>query len=197
MRLSKDRINKQRFMTVGYGLIRPEKKGFTLVETIIGSIILVFLLIGCFQLFRTFTGKKFSNISARLTLQMEARRALVNIYMQAQEGIEILKPDPGSTLPFLVLRDLVNDIHFFFLQKDKIASEKEKSDMFRLYSVVYDIQKNTCSTPHEILANVKKINFTAHGFGEIYISGTLREGEASFSLINMIRLRNACAEDVN
>lgn len=170
-------------------------KGFSFIELIVGLLILSLVLFGVVQMTQFFGGSKVANISARLQLQMEARRALVNLYTQAQEGIELLKPDPGSTLPFFIVRDFVNDLHFFFLRKDAAASERCKTDLYRLFSITHDIRKNSSSPPHEIVANVKNMKFTAFGFSAVVVTGTLQEGESTFSFVNMIRLRNTQAED--
>ncbi|NLI78240.1 MAG: prepilin-type N-terminal cleavage/methylation domain-containing protein [Candidatus Riflebacteria bacterium] len=174
---------------------QPRRAGFTLIEMMVAFFVLGMLMGGCFQLFSFFTGKQVANISARFQLQMEVRRALVNLYGEAQEGIEVLKPDPGSTLPYLVLRDLVNDLHLIFLRKDDKLTEKNGSDTFRLWSVVYNIEKGTCREPHEILSGIRTMNFTAHGFGSVVVSGTLQEGQARYSFLNMIRLKNVFSEE--
>lgn len=169
--------------------------GFSLIEVLISLTLLGLVLGGAFRLFAFFTGPKVANISARLQLQMETRRALVNLYSEAQEGIEVLKPDPGATLPYLVLRDLVNNLHFIFLKKDAVLTEKVGSDIFRLYSVVYDVTKAQSSQAHELLSGLSSMNFTSHGFGAFLVTGTLREGEMKYSFINMIRLKNVSTDE--
>lgn len=167
----------------------------SLIETLISLTLLGLILAGSFQLFRNSTGRNASRLTARLELQLEVRRALVNVFGEIQEGIEIFKPDPGSTLPFLVLRDYLNNLHFLYLEKDQVASKREGCDIFRLYSVIHDVERKTMSKPREILANLTRMSFTAHGFGGVVVTGQLRKDSALFSFINMIRLKNATAGD--
>lgn len=169
--------------------------GFTLVELMVTVVVMSFVVAGLHNLMRGLLGHGAKNISQNLHLQMEARRALLNLYREIQEGIEILKPDPGVTLPYLVLRDNVNNIHFIYLKRDKAASEQLKRPMFRLYSVLYDIATERASAPRELVANVESLNFTAHGYSDVVITSTLREGNAVFSFVNQIGLKNSLAEE--
>ena len=171
------------------------KRGMTLVETLISLTLFGLVLAGSFQMFRNTSGRNAVRLTARLELQLEVRRALVNIFSEIQEGIEIFKPDPGATLPFLVLRDYLNNLHFLYLEKDLVASKREGCDIFRLYTVTHDVERKTTSRPREILANLTGMNFTAHGFGGVVVTGQLRKETALFSFINMIRLKNATAGD--
>jgi hypothetical protein len=158
-------------------------------------VVMSFVVAGLHNLMRGLLGHGAKNISQNLHLQMEARRALLNLYREIQEGIEILKPDPGVTLPYLVLRDHVNNIHFIFLKKDQAATEQQKRPMFRLYSVLYDIATERASAPRELVSNVESLNFTAHGYADVVITSTLREGNAVFSFVNQIGLKNSLAEE--
>jgi len=170
-------------------------KAYTLIEVLVVSAIMSFVMAGVYNIFRHISKKGAVKISQKLTLQIEARRALLNLYSEVQEGIEMLKPDPGSTLPFAVLRDGVNNVHFLFLKKDEQASIRQKKSMFRLYSVVYDIEKASSGPAHELLKGIEKLSFTSHGYGTLFVSSTLREGRETFSFMNLIRLKNLAAEE--
>lgn len=173
-----------------------KRKALTFAELTVAVLIFAIVSIGIYQMMQSFLGRHAAKISKRLNLQIEARRALVNLYQDIQEGIEILKPNPGFTLPYLILRDNVNDLHFIFQKKDIGQSELLKKDIFRLYSVKYDMQEERIATgPRELLKNIERLNFTAHGYAEVVIASTLQDGEALFSFVNMIGLKNACAEE--
>jgi hypothetical protein len=162
---------------------------------IIVTLLMSFIMAGLFNIFRQLTHGGAVRITNKLTLQLEARRALTNLYQEVQEGIELLKPDPGSTLPFAVLRSGVNNVHFLYLKRDDTASARHQFDLFRLYSVIYDVETAQTGTPREILAGIETLNFTAHGYGALLVTSTLREGQESFSFVNMIRLKNLTAEE--
>ncbi len=171
------------------------RPGLTLTEVMVVVVIMGFVVAGVHHLMRGFLGHGAKNLSQKLHLQMEARRALLNLYREIQEGIEILLPQPGFTRPFLALRDNVNNIHFIYLKKDQAASEQQKTPMFRLYGVQYDTAAGQASEPREILANVEAMNFTAHSYSDVVITSTLREGKSSFSFVNQVGLQNAFAEE--
>jgi hypothetical protein len=173
---------------------RPER-GTTLVEALLATTLIGLVIGGAFLMTRSVGGESTAKLAGRLHLQMEARRALVSLYGQIQEGIELIKPDPGATLPFLVLRDHVNRLHMLYLKRDPPASERMKEPMFRLFSTVYDPSRDRSSPAREVLANIRQLNFTAHGFGGVVVSGTLVEGPAVFSFLNMIRIKNNGSED--
>lgn len=174
---------------------RHGHRGITLVETLIALTVFAMILGVVFQIFKSVSGRNAARLTTRLELQLEVRRALVNIFSEIQEGIEIFKPDPGSTLPFLVLRDYLNNLHFLYLDRDAVASTREGCDIFRLYSITYDVERKTSTPRREILANLTGLRFTAHGFGGVLVTGELRKQPATFSFINMIRLKNATAGD--
>lgn len=171
------------------------RPGLTLTEVMVVVVVMAFVVAALHSLMRGFLTHGAKNLSQKLHLQMEARRALLNLYREIQEGIEILLPQPGFTRPFLVLRDNVNNIHFIYLKKDKTASEQQKTPMFRLYGVQYDTSTSKASEPREILANVEAMNFTAHSYSDVVITSTLREGRSAFSFVNQVGLQNAFAEE--
>lgn len=168
---------------------------YTLVEVVIVSAIMSFLMAGVYNIFRHMSKKGAVKLTQKLTLQIEARRALLNLYAEVQEGIELLKPDPGATLPFAVLRDGVNNVHFLFLKKDEPASERHKVRLFRLYSVVYDIEQAKSGPARELLKGIEQLSFTSHGYGTLFVTCQLREGRETFSFMNLIRLKNLASEE--
>ncbi|MBF0407348.1 MAG: prepilin-type N-terminal cleavage/methylation domain-containing protein [Candidatus Riflebacteria bacterium] len=174
---------------------KTNRKAITLVELIITSLILSVVMAMMIVFLRSFFGKQVVTASQKLSLQMEARRGLVSIFGVLQEGIEIMSPQPGQCLPYIVLRDYVNNLHFIFLKKSESVSERTKRDIFTLFSSIHDISANKTSAPKEILRNVERMTFTAHGYNGVLISAQLRDGSSSFSFVNFVRLKNALSDD--
>ncbi|MBF0544382.1 MAG: hypothetical protein HQM08_08110 [Candidatus Riflebacteria bacterium] len=171
------------------------KKAVTLVEILVVALILGVLLAMMTNFFRFFFGRSVTQVSQKLALQMEARRGLVNIFSEIQEGIELMQPSPGQTLPYLVLRDYVNNLHFIFQKKCPSVSDRSKTDIYNLYSSIHDIEKSATSQPKEILRNVERLTFTAHGYNGVVVTATLRDGTSTFSFVNLVRLKNALTDD--
>ena len=179
-------------------MVRAVKKNFsglTIVELLICFVLLSVVVVLSFRVFGSFASGRSEGLSRRLRLQIEARRALVSVHSILQDGIELIKPDPGTTLPFLVFRDYVNNIHFLYLTKDEQASQDTGQDIFRLLASVYEIETEQFHGPREVLSQIDRLSFTAHGYSSVLVSCTLRERNSSFSLVNLIRLKNAGARE--
>lgn len=148
-----------------------------------------------YQVFRVFAGKTSENLSKRLVLQMEARKALITLYRELQEGIEVINPAPGTTLPYLVYKDYVNNIRTVFLEEDPKQTKEQGSSMYRVMIVARDPSSSSVEEPRCIMHNVKKLTFTTYNPGGVLISAMLKGGSGEFSLVNFVRLQNMTAED--
>ncbi|MBF0502059.1 MAG: type II secretion system protein [Candidatus Riflebacteria bacterium] len=184
-------MSTNRDRTFGSG----KKNGFTLVEILVTALVLALIFSSVLMITRFLLGKKTSSISEKISLQIESRRAIINLFAEVQEGIELLAPLPGQTLPYMVIRDYVNNLHFIYLKKNENASAQNKRPIYTLYSSIHDTEKSVNQTPKELLKNVERLTFTSHGFSGVVVCSTLREGSSVFSFVNMIRLKNTQSED--
>lgn len=169
--------------------------GFTLVELLIVIVIASFITAIMYNLLKGLLSRGAKKLTQHLYLQLEARRALTNIYNELQTGIEVLLPPPGSTLPFLIVRDNSNTIKMMYLKKISDTSNSINKDVFSLYTINYDPLSCKATIPKEILRNVVKLNFTAHGYNNIVITGIIKEDKAKFAFINQINFKNFMADD--
>jgi len=145
--------------------------------------------------FSTFRGKTSENLSKRLILQMEARKALINLYRELQEGIEVISPAPGTTLPYLAFRDYVNNVRMVYLEEDKKLSREEGRTIYQAMTLTRNPAKTKSDNPKLLMKYVVKLNFTTYNPGGVLISATLRSGTGDFSLVNFVRLQNVTSED--
>ena len=169
--------------------------GVTLLEVVIAMMIFSFFLAGFYRVMERVIGRTSQHLSNRLVLQMEARRALLNIYHHLQQGIEIVTPSPGSTLPYLVYRDLNHHLGSMYLEQDAVKSKQEKQPLYRVMHLKRDPAKSTAAKPVQILDRVVRLNFTTHSPAGLYLSLAMAEGKGEYSLVNFVRLKNAAAED--
>lgn len=127
-----------------------------------------------------FGGRAAENLAQRLLLQIEARKALVSLYRELQEGVEVVSPVPGSSLPYLVFKDSVNDLRMVYLADDPMETKKEGEPIFRMMIIRREVGKPSCDDPKTLMEHVKKIEFTTFHPGAVLVSGNLRGGGGSF-----------------
>ena len=171
------------------------QKGFSFLETVLAMLLLAAFFGTGFKAWQTSTHKKSENLSKRLVLQMEARKAFLNLTRELQQGIEIILPKPGTTLPFLVYKDYTNSLRVVNHEEDPARTREQKRPMFRTISTRRDPSEPTAGPPVILMEYVARLNFTAHSAGGILVSVRLHGGSGDFSLINFIRLQNVSAEE--
>ncbi len=175
--------------------MQKPRSGVTIVELLIASVIFSFVIAISYRALVLFTGRASETLSKRLILQMEARRAFLTLYREVQEGIEVILPQPGATLPYFVYRDFVNSIHVIYLEKDLELSKTEGEDLFKLMEGLKDPGGEKSKEPRILARYVTSLNFTTHHFGGVLISCSLKGGKGRFSLVNFVRLKNVTVED--
>ncbi|MBF0499312.1 MAG: type II secretion system protein [Candidatus Riflebacteria bacterium] len=175
--------------------IRELRRAFTLVELLIGLAILGMLFATGFKAWQLFSGQQAENLSKRLILQMEARKAFLNLSKQLQEGIEIVSPRPGTTIPYLVFKDYLNNVRMVYLEEDPVRTRSEKRPIYRALMVIRDSTSGITGQPSLLMEHVVKLNFTSHSTSGILVTCTLHGGSGDFGLINFIRLQNSATED--
>ena len=170
-------------------------KGFSLVEVMIALTVFSLMMGACLKAWQVYQGKNSENLSKRLVLQMEARKALLTLYRELQEGIEVITPLPGTTLPYLAFKDYVNNIRIVYLEEDPELSKTEECKLYRAMLMTRDPSGATLEPAKVLMRNVLKLQFTAYSPGSVFLSTTLRGGRGEFSLVNFVRLQNVTAED--
>lgn len=169
--------------------------GITLLEAVIAMTIFSFFTGAIYRAVRA-SSSSAQRISQRLYLQMEARRALLNLYSIIQSGIELIVPQPGATLSHVSLRDLHNNIHFIYPRKNEEISAAEKEDRYDIVLVIQSPGNTEPSQEKVILKHVKKITFAAHDYCGVHVNLTLSNAGGNFSVVNFIHLKNSSALDI-
>lgn len=173
---------------------KGRSRGLTALELVIAMMIFSFVVAGGFRAFQVYAGKASQNLSKRLVLQMEARRAVLTLYKVVQEGVEVVVPSPGQTLPYLVFRDFLNNIQIIYLEKDPVLSEQESDDLYKVMMGLKDPSGKKADKPKVLMRYVTSLNFTTHHVGGVLISCSMRGGKGRFSMVNFVRLKNTAAE---
>jgi len=183
-------------MQISKGTISVGYRGVTLPEMVIAvGIFAMFMAIGS-RVFTLFIGGKHSeNLSKRLVLQMEARKAIINLYRELQQGIEIVAPPPGMTLSHLVFKDSVNNVRMVYLVEDTVKSKEEGVSIYRAMTILRDPGGATIEEPRCLMEHVLKLNFTTYNYGGVLVTTQLRGGKGDYSLVSYVRLQNVTSEE--
>ncbi len=159
------------------GLARSPRhgRGYTLVELLVGATIMTVVLTVAFR-FMAHMNQVAPNISERLALQMEARKAADSMVNLVRESTEIVKPSLGESRPYLVYKDTLNYTTVLYLIKDDKSSKTCKKNLYKLVQyrdeytgkyepgnekVLFEAVERltfTCLSPMNVLANVTVAN---------------------------------------
>ena len=132
-----------------------------------------------------------SNPTGDIGMLKETRKMYLKVLVDLQEGVEVLHPMPGVTLPYLVFVDKNNDISVYYL---KNAENPEKdSGPFILCAKTREVGNAGYSTAFEervLVENVDRMTFTGHGGGAVLVNARLKERGKENSLFTLINMKN-------
>ena len=165
------------------------------MEIVISISILSIVFISGFMALRTFNSKPSQNLSKRLVLQMEARRALTDLYRTVQDGLEVISPAPGMTLSYLSYRDVVNNVKMVYLEKDEHWSQVEGKTIYKAMILTKDPSGAVKEKAKCFMKHIQSLNFTSYSPGAVLITANMYSGKGEFSLINFVRLQNVSSEN--
>ncbi|MBF0407541.1 MAG: hypothetical protein HQM10_09305 [Candidatus Riflebacteria bacterium] len=172
-------------------LLKRNRLGYTLVE-----LVMVFLIANIlfFMGYRTLTSLRRSSepgLSNRLMIQMEARKAADNISDMIRSSSEIIRPLTGETTPFLVTKDLVNNICLYYLIDDRGNSEKFQKKLFKLISYTHDYSGGYSGKNEKLVcSSIKSVTFTSTTPSSVTMNATLAAEKGEFQFITEIGIMN-------
>ena len=165
------------------------RRAFTVIEVLIGGILLV-VLVAVLVMFLVYGGRSTARTSAQYSLQQAGRVALAHFLREIQEGMEVIQPPPGSTLPHAVIRDAVSCPRFYYL-----VPQADEPGSFELWRFVNDPDIAADQRKERLLRGVRRCTFTARGEAALQVNLLMREAGEEFPLLTTVRLRNAAAAD--
>lgn len=161
-------------------------------RTAVSLIELLFaLLLGSIVLYTAYqllgAGRRMeAGVGAHLSLQADARKALISLIKDLQEGIYVVKPSPGQTLSYALVRDKLNRFATY-----RLIPGTEGKD----HTLIRELSSATKSDRHPMMQGVTRLTFTALTDQALMIHLVLGAGEREFALHTEIRLRNRAAAD--
>jgi len=165
--------------------------GFSLVEILVVLGIVALLAGGIYQ-FLAAAGRSQKNLTDRMVLQMESRKAFALAADRIQEGTEVVRPFIGETLPFLLYKDIVNRLVMLYLEPNAEATKKMKRTVYRLVSYTSDIPNNGYQKENErtIIDSLMRISFTSLSPNTIQVNATVVGPQGEYQFLAHVGLMN-------
>lgn len=132
-----------------------------------------------------------SNPTGDIGMLKETRKMYLRVLVDLQEGVELLHPMPGVTLPYLVFVDKSNDITVYYLRE--IEKVEKDSGRYALCAKTREVGAAGYSEAFEervLVENVDRMTFTGHGGGAVLVNARLRERGKENNLLTLINLKN-------
>ena len=165
-----------------------KRRALTFVEALV-ALTVALVLLDVLVMLMSFGDRSTRLITTQLGLQQESRKALVRLMRELQEGMEVLRPAPGSTLPYAIFTDKLGRVRWLYLK----PSRASRSRTFELWMYTRDTE--TAVQPEALLAGIQRLGFTSGSEGALQVNLVLEEGGQSYPMLTTIRLRNFAASE--
>ena len=166
-----------------------KRRAFSIVEISIGAGLLA-VLMGVLVMMLIHGGRSSARTGVQYALQQQSRTAMAHFLQELQEGMEVVQPTPGCTLPQAVIRDAVSCARWYYLVK-----QPDEPGSFELWRYADDPDMDPARRKERLLRGVKRLTFTAHGESAVQINLVVREGTEELPLLTTVRMRNIAAAD--
>ena len=164
---------------------KPACRGFSLLELLIGLAVMAVLLYALYALLSS--GRRMEDdFGSHLGLQIDAQKSLMQLVRDLQEGITVVQPAPGNTLPHAVIRDKVNRLVFYSLAPSSVPGE------LRLRR---DIASEHGTQKDYLLGGIRRFTFTTLSDSAVMLNVVLGAGEKRYAFHTEVRLRNRDAAE--
>lgn len=170
-------------------------KGFTLVEVSVAALIFAVLAGVVMTFWSRFNQNVSPKISNRLFLQMEGRSLADNLAFEIRSCSDIVRPQTGETLPFLLLKDAKNQIRFFYLSYDAPASKNSHKKLYKLVSYTYGYKYDKNKT-RVIGKNLSRISFSGVSANSVQCNILIENEKNRFQFLTHLGLMSFGDSDV-
>lgn len=165
--------------------------GFTMAEILVVCAIVGLVFYVVVNIFQFLGRYNQSNPTGDIGMLKETRKMYLKVLVDLQEGMEVLHPLPGVTLPYVVYVDKNNDISVYYLKNN--PTPEPDSGPFILCAKTREIGNAGYSTAFDerpLVENVDRMTFTGHGGGAVLINVRLKEKGKENNLITIINMKN-------
>jgi len=171
-------------------MVKSRRRAFTLVEIAVAAGLVALVGIVAMRIFST-VGTTQQNLSQQAMLQMESRRAFDHLVDQIRMGTDIVRPTTGETLPFMVFKDVINQMTILYLEPNNDAANALEQRVFRLVSYRSDYSGAYQSDNEKILLDsVKSLHFTSLSPTSVQVNATVVNEKGDYQFLAHIGLMN-------
>lgn len=160
------------------------------MEMLVVTGILGLLLMGIFRFFVS-VGQSQKNLSNQVVLQMEARKAFDKTNNQIQEGTEVVRPFIGETLPYLVYKDIINQVTILYLEPNPKLSLQLGKAVYKLVSYTNDYLGLYKKANEKVLIeSVRNMTFSCLSPNSVQCNVTVTNDKGEYEFLAHVALMN-------
>jgi len=171
-------------------MLKQRKRAFTIVELVVATGLVALVGIIAMRMFSS-VGTTQQNLSQQALLQMESRRAFDHLVDQIRMGTDIVRPTTGETLPYMVFKDVINQMTILYLEPNDTTANLIKQRVYRLVSYRGDYSGKYQEDNEKILLDsVRELHFTSLSPTSIQVNATVINEKGEYQFLAHIGLMN-------
>lgn len=169
---------------------KRRRHGFTLAEIAVSACLVALLGLVVMRIFSS-VGTAQQNLSQQALLQMESRRAFDQLVDQIRKGTDIVRPTTGETLPYIVFKDVINQMTVIYLEANNDAATSLKQRVYRLVSYHSDYSGAYKADNEKILLDsIKQLHFTSLSPTSVQVNATVVNEKGEYQFLALVGLMN-------
>ena len=170
------------------------RRGFTLVEGLIGLVVAILVTGMAYQLHRSAFVSLNATLGPQMGLQMATRKALLEFVRELQECIEFVRPVQGATLSYLLARDKLDRPMLAYATVDQKATAAAGRTLYNVYVNRSDDALGEKDRQRWLFGSVARLTFTSLGSGAVQIHMDVWEQGRTYPVLTTVRARNIAPE---
>jgi hypothetical protein len=160
----------------------------TVVELVVVAVLFT-LLTGTAIWLLTNSRRATQRLSTRTYAQQTTCRAIMRLLTELQEGMEVLSPAPGATLPYALVRDKLSLVRWYVLQAPGSPGTTA------LWRYTHDPACAPARRAERLVPNIRRLTFTSTSEGALQVNLVVQEEGQEFPLLTTVRMRNLASSE--
>jgi len=168
------------------------KKGFSTIELIISMMIFSLVVAGFYSVMQFSAAAGKSSLKDKVELQKNTRRAQMKLIDELSCASEVVKPEIGSSAPFLVIINKEGKICVYYQKEETYKLEDNKTEVkgYKLFLITKNPTTGEIGPEKEIIDKIKRLVFTAYSEGSVAVNLKLFSNKEETDLITQVTLKN-------
>lgn len=161
------------------------RRAFSVLEMVFVTVIAGVLFYAIYSVFGA--GRRMEDtLSAHLGMQADARRALMEFIRDLQESMAVVRPAPGNTLSYAIVRDKLSRLTVYTAAPGNNPGE---------LILLRDVTSPTGSARSRVLDGLYRVAFTATSDRALSLHLLFGDGDRRMAFHTQVRLRNRDAAE--